>query len=59
MQKVEINIQKCVGCAYCSLVCPIESFRVEGIAHFLQKCNKCGLCILSCPVSAIKSNWEE
>ncbi|MFW9905798.1 MAG: 4Fe-4S binding protein [Candidatus Thorarchaeota archaeon] len=59
MQKIEINIQRCVGCAYCLMVCPVGSFRVEGISHFLQKCNKCGLCVISCPVSAIKSNWEE
>ncbi|UCG02189.1 MAG: 4Fe-4S binding protein [Candidatus Heimdallarchaeota archaeon] len=57
MQNIEINIQKCVGCAYCSMICPVGGFRVEGISQFLQKCNKCGLCIMSCPVSAIKTNW--
>ncbi|MHA2248385.1 MAG: 4Fe-4S binding protein [Candidatus Hodarchaeales archaeon] len=59
MQNIEISVQRCVGCAYCLMVCPIESFKVEGVSYFLQKCNKCGLCIISCPVSAITSNWEE
>ncbi|MFX1247720.1 MAG: 4Fe-4S binding protein [Promethearchaeota archaeon] len=59
IQIIQINVKKCVGCAYCSLVCPLASFKVEGISNFMQKCNKCHLCINSCPVSAIIPCWEE
>ncbi|MFX0123924.1 MAG: 4Fe-4S binding protein [Candidatus Hodarchaeota archaeon] len=56
---ISINTELCVGCAYCLMICPIKSFRVEGVSHFLQKCTKCRLCITICPVSAIIPNWED
>ncbi|UCE12777.1 MAG: 4Fe-4S binding protein [Candidatus Heimdallarchaeota archaeon] len=56
---IKINRQICVGCAYCSMTCPVGSFKVEGMAHFLKKCNKCGRCIIYCPVSAITKVWED
>ncbi|MFX1285775.1 MAG: 4Fe-4S binding protein [Promethearchaeota archaeon] len=56
---IEINRQQCMGCAYCSLICPVASFKVFGVSHFMQKCIKCGLCVMYCPVSAIIPLWEE
>jgi Fe-S-cluster-containing hydrogenase component 2 len=56
---IEIKAKKCVGCAYCKVVCPVYAFRVEGISNFLQKCNKCKRCVITCPVSAITQLWED
>ena len=56
---IEINAKKCVGCAYCKVVCPVYAFRVEGISNFLKKCNKCKRCVINCPVSAITQLWED
>ncbi|MFX0084762.1 MAG: ATP-binding protein [Candidatus Hodarchaeota archaeon] len=56
---IEINVTKCVGCAYCKIVCPVSAFRVEGFSTFLQTCEKCRRCIINCPVSAITQLWED
>ncbi len=56
---IEINAEKCVGCAYCKVVCPVSAFRVEGVSNFLQKCNRCKRCVIDCPISAITQLWED
>ncbi|MFX0184641.1 MAG: 4Fe-4S binding protein [Candidatus Hodarchaeota archaeon] len=56
---IEIKLKKCVGCAYCAMVCPIDSFKVQGFSYFLKRCNKCKLCVFHCPVSAIIPLWED
>ncbi len=53
MSFIKIDAEKCMGCAYCFIVCPVASFKVEGSSQFLQECIKCGRCVVSCPVSAI------
>ncbi|MFX0049701.1 MAG: ATP-binding protein [Candidatus Hermodarchaeota archaeon] len=56
---IEINSSKCVGCAYCAMVCPVNGFKVEGISQFMKRCNKCERCIFNCPVSAITPLWKD
>ncbi|MHA1994764.1 MAG: 4Fe-4S binding protein [Candidatus Hodarchaeales archaeon] len=56
---IEIDIELCVGCAYCEIICPVRGFKVEGLSHFLNKCNKCRRCINNCPVNAIRATWRD
>ncbi len=48
---IELDIDKCVGCAHCMRVCPTEAIRIrEGKAVLNEKlCIDCGECIRACP----------
>ncbi len=48
---IELNIDKCVGCAHCMRVCPTEAIRIRGGNAVLdeQRCIDCGECIRACP----------
>ncbi len=51
-----LDVQTCVGCGACALVCPHQVFRVTGKKAAivdLDGCMECGACALNCPVAAI------
>ena len=64
---VEIDVERCKGCAVCAVVCPRgcialerEAFNASGFhpARFSYQglkgnCNACGLCYLVCPDYAV------
>jgi len=48
---IELDIEKCVGCAHCMRVCPTQAIRIrEGKAVLREElCIDCGECIRACP----------
>ena len=53
---LRLDVQTCIGCGACSLVCPHGVFAVEaGKARLLlpDDCMECGACATNCPVEAI------
>jgi NAD-dependent dihydropyrimidine dehydrogenase PreA subunit len=53
---IEIRSGKCVGCAKCVDVCPVDVFElVEGkaTASNIEECTECCLCVDACLTGAI------
>lgn len=51
---IEIDYNKCIGCAHCMKACPTEAIRItSGKAHLdPNRCVDCGECFRVCPVDA-------
>ena len=57
MERPHIDYSKCMGCATCVSVCPMEVFGKEGdkvVVKRPEKCIQCKACEVSCPDSAIE-----
>jgi len=63
MAKIEINSQRCKGCAFCMNFCPKKLIRLDSNfnnkgyhpAVFIDQkgCTGCAICALMCPEVAI------
>ena len=56
---LSLDIEKCIGCGLCEVVCPHCVFTVDnGKAKIIEKdyCMECGACALNCPVKALGVN---
>jgi len=60
---VLLNADKCIGCRYCSWVCPFDAPKFQAGAGIMQKCTFCaprlhdGLapaCVQACPTGALQ-----
>lgn len=56
VSSLALEIEACVGCGMCGIVCPHGVFRVEDkqarIVDF-DACIECGACAVNCPAGAI------
>jgi len=52
---VEVNKNKCIACAGCVGVCPVNALDYVGTAIVVDeaKCTECGTCVKFCPVFAL------
>lgn len=53
---LQLDENKCKGCAMCLDVCPHEVFKMNSKHVVIQNrdaCMECGACSLNCPVNAI------
>ena len=53
---LQLDVDRCIGCKMCTVVCPHEVFAIENKkARILDRdaCMECGACALNCPVTAI------
>lgn len=53
---IQVDKQRCVGCAMCMTVCPHKVFEIqEKKAQIRDRdgCMECGACASNCPVEAI------
>ncbi len=50
-----VDKAKCIGCASCEMVCPVEAIRVgeDFKAWANEKCIACGACCAVCPTQCI------
>jgi len=56
MFKVEVNIEKCIGCGECIEVCPMEVFELQdelAVAVNQKECIGCESCVDACEQGAI------
>lgn len=54
---LKLNLEKCIGCKMCTIVCPHGVFKIEnGKSSILNKdkCIECGACASNCPKEAIE-----
>lgn len=63
--QIEINKDKCSGCAVCLLMCSYTAIKLEEVekGKFVSvtddlKCKRCGLCVSGCPSAARKIQDE-
>ena len=62
--KIEVDIEKCIGCGGCANVCPArlivitdtETTRI--MEYILNRCTYCGRCAEVCPEDAITMSLE-
>ena len=56
---LELDMEKCIGCGLCAVVCPHGVFELSegagGKARIVDRdaCMECGACSRNCPVEAI------
>ena len=53
--KVEVNQSRCISCAGCVGVCPVDVITLRELHLTIDQapCISCGLCIQMCPVGAL------
>ncbi|MEK6985828.1 MAG: 4Fe-4S dicluster domain-containing protein [Candidatus Thermoplasmatota archaeon] len=53
--KVAVNHSRCISCAGCVGVCPVDTITLKGLTLIVEQapCISCGLCIQMCPVGAL------
>jgi len=59
--KPEIDMEECVDCGNCWILCPDACIKKEGGEYRvnLDYCKGCGICANECPTGAIKMELEE
>ncbi len=55
MGKVDVNHGRCISCAGCVGVCPVDTITLKELHLAIDQgpCISCGLCIQMCPVGAL------
>ncbi|HUV73336.1 MAG TPA: 4Fe-4S binding protein, partial [Anaerolineae bacterium] len=54
---MQVDRERCTGCGYCLLTCPVGAIQSDGWATIDQElCTLCGLCPGVCPNDAIPSD---
>jgi L-aspartate semialdehyde sulfurtransferase ferredoxin len=53
--KVEVDHGRCIYCAGCVGVCPVDTITLRGDVLTIEDgpCISCGLCVQFCPVGAL------
>ncbi|NHI93842.1 MAG: 4Fe-4S dicluster domain-containing protein [Candidatus Lokiarchaeota archaeon] len=50
---IQINEEKCSGCSYCVLTCPVDALTSYYVVEVNEKCTECKICYYNCPNYAI------
>ncbi len=50
---IVINKEKCSGCSYCVLTCPVGALSSYYTVEVNDKCTGCKICLYNCPNYAI------
>ncbi len=60
MAKVDVDHGRCISCAGCVGVCPVDTITLQGDHLTIEDgpCISCGLCIQFCPVGALEEGLE-
>ena len=60
MAKVDVDHGRCIYCAGCVGVCPVDTITLQGDTLTIDSdpCISCGLCIQFCPVGALDEGSE-
>ena len=55
MSKVAVDHGRCISCAGCVGVCPVDTITLKELHLTIEQgpCISCGLCIQMCPVGAL------
>jgi formate hydrogenlyase subunit 6/NADH:ubiquinone oxidoreductase subunit I len=58
--KVEVSHGRCISCAGCVGVCPVDTITLKELHLVVEQgpCISCGLCIQFCPVGALTQGAE-
>jgi len=60
MAKVEVDHGRCISCAGCVGVCPVDTITLRELTLVVAQgpCISCGLCIQFCPVGALTTGED-
>ncbi|MBL7206595.1 MAG: 4Fe-4S binding protein [Candidatus Aenigmarchaeota archaeon] len=55
---IRINGKKCLKCAGCVGICPVNALTLKDEIKCSEDCTDCGICVDFCPVAAISLESE-
>lgn len=60
MAKIEVDHGRCISCAGCVGVCPVDTITLKELHLTVEQgpCISCGLCVQMCPVGALTPGQE-
>ena len=58
MSVIRIDLNQCIGCRKCVIICPMDVFYFDeearkSVLAYPESCQNCGQCVVNCPTRSL------